>query len=177
MNYKTRAIQQSGKVHHVTVAHATHATHAGLHHTALEHKTLEVADVLDICIVMPARTRVHFTYMIDASKALRIQVYEGSVVTGTTKNSRSRNLIEDNTKAPVVLTIDGTVTNEGVLKADSILGSVGQTPHDGQGGLHYDNEFLFPENFTLRFKCTSLEADNNVKIRMNFIIEPMLDGE
>ncbi|MCK4500299.1 hypothetical protein KAU11_07365 [Candidatus Babeliales bacterium] len=177
MNYKTGAIQWRGKMHHVTVAHAEHATHIGIHHTMLEHKTLGVAEVLDVHLLTPARARTHFTYTIEASRALQIQVYEESTVTGTTKNSRSRNLIVDNAKGPVVLTIDGVVTDEGVLKADTIVGSVGATPFSGQGGTDSSDEFVFPENFTLRFKCTSLEADNNVKVRMNFIIEPMLEGE
>lgn len=176
MNYLTRAIQNSGKIHHVTVAHATYATHLGIHHTMLEHKNLGNEGTFDICIKTPARTRVHFNYFLEATKALRVQVYEGSVVTGVTKNSRSRNLIEDNAKAPVIITLDGTVTNVGVLKADVVMGVAGATPLT-QGGTDAGDEFIYPELFTVRFRCTSQDTDNNVKMRMNFIIEPMLDSE
>lgn len=177
MNYLTRAVEANGKIHHVTVSHGEYATHAGLHHTLLEHVILGSAGTVDVHLLMPARTRVHFTYKIVGSKALRIQVYEGSTVTGVTQPSRSRNLIQDNAKAPITVTLNGTVTDIGVLKADVTLGAVGQTPLDGLGGADAESEFLYPENFTVRFRCTSLEADNNVIVRMNFIIEPMLDGE
>lgn len=176
MNYKTRAIERSGKIHHVTVDHAEYATCKGAHHTMLEHKTLAVDGEFDIHIRMPLGFRVHFTYLIDFTKALQIRVYEDSIVTGATKNSRCRNLLV-NKVDPVVITLDGIITEEGMLKADVIHGSIGVTPFGGQGGIEASDMFLFPEDFTLRFRCTSLEADNNVRVRMNFMMEKMLEGE
>lgn len=177
MNYKTAAILHNGKIHHVVVSHAEHATHMGVHHTLLKHKAMDTNDTFDLCVVTPTRCRIHFNYKVESNTMMRVQVYRNSTVTGTSEPSRSRNEVEDNAKAPCLITIDGTVTDVGELIADNTYGNVGQGNNSGQGGNREEEEFYLPENYTWRFRITSLDDGNNVNMRMNFIIESMLEGE
>lgn len=177
-NYTTHPVLVNGRSHHTVVQHGVQAVRDGVHYTLLEWKNVNTAGTFDIFMLTPPRHRVHFNYEVDSSRTVQMQVFNNTLVTGgTAKQARNRNL--EIAGGTVDIILDGTVDTVGNLIADITWGHIGgpSVNSPSSGGTDSSNPFLMPENYALRFRLTSKEDSNNLIVRMNFIMEPMIPQE